>query len=97
VLVLEGAARPGVPQGVRDGVRTVHALGSGDDAIVRLVDDVSGEHVVVVTADRGLRRRVEALGATVHGPSWLLDRLLPGPPDVQFTADQRSLRRNRPN
>ena len=78
VLVLEGAARPGVPAGERDGVRTVHAAGSGDDAIVRLVEDLRGEDVVVVTADRGLRRRVEALEATVRGPSWLLDRLAHG-------------------
>jgi hypothetical protein len=32
---------------------------------------------VVVTADRGLRARVEAVGAAVVGPSWLLDRLGP--------------------
>ena len=83
VLVLEGAARPGVPAGEREGVRTVHAKGSGDDAIVQLVEELSGEDVVVVTADRGLRRRVEVPGATVHGPSWLLDRLAGGHSDVQ--------------
>ena len=78
VLVLEGAARPGVPAGERDDVRTVHAKGSGDDAIVALVEELSGANVVVVTADRGLRRRVEVLGATVNGPSWLLDHLAAG-------------------
>jgi hypothetical protein len=31
--------------------------------------------VVVVTADRGLRQRVEAVGATTVGPRWLLDQL----------------------
>ena len=30
VLVLEGRARPGVPEGTQGRVRTVHATGSGD-------------------------------------------------------------------
>jgi hypothetical protein len=29
----------------------------------------------VVTADRGLRHRVEPTGATTTGPRWLLDQL----------------------
>ena len=77
VLVLEGVARNGVPAG-RDGrVLTVHAPGSGDDAIVEVATTRAGEgwDVTVVTADRGLQARVEAVGATVVGPSWLLDRL----------------------
>jgi nucleotide-binding universal stress UspA family protein len=78
LLVLEGAARAGVPAGVRGQVRTVHAAGSGDDTIVELVRDQTGADVVVVTADRELRRRVEALGAAVAGPSWLFDRLADG-------------------
>lgn len=72
VLVLEGAARAGVPAGDQDAVRTLHAPGSGDDAIVELVEELDDAEVVVVTADRGLRRRVEALGASVRGPSWLV-------------------------
>src|ERR1700712_3537600 len=49
VLVLEGAAKGGVPAG-RDGhVRTVHAKGSGDDEIVAQADR-AGEVGVVVTA-----------------------------------------------
>ena len=76
VLVLEGAARPGVPAGREDGVLTVHAPRSGDDAIVEEARTRSGDgwEVTVVTADRGLRARVEAAGATTVGPSWLLDR-----------------------
>lgn len=79
VLVLEGAARRGHPAG-RDGrIRTVHASGSGDDAIVDVVrtyvDPADGRGVAVVTADRLLRRRVEELGATCVSPSWLLDQL----------------------
>lgn len=83
VLVVEGRARGGPSPGRDGSVRTVHADGSGDDAIV---DEVarqvaahagSGEErqVVVVTADRGLRDRVEAAGATTRSPRWLLDRL----------------------
>lgn len=77
VLVLEGAARPGNDSG-RDGhIRTVHASGSGDDTIVETVRDhvVDGGSVVVVTADRELRRRVEAAGAGAVGPGWLLAQL----------------------
>lgn len=57
--------------------RTVHAAGSGDDAIVdevhHAIDD--GRDVIVVTADRELRDRVEAVGAFAKGPTWLLDQL----------------------
>lgn len=77
VLVLEGAAKAGHPQG-RDGhVRTVHAPRSGDDAIVRAARDevAAGHEVVVVTADRALQARAEAVGASCLGPSWLLSHL----------------------
>ncbi len=77
VLVLEGAAKAGVPAG-RDGhLRTVHARGDGDDAIVAEVRTATerGDRTTVVTADRFLRARVEALGALTMGPSWLLDQL----------------------
>ncbi|MEE1926790.1 NTP pyrophosphohydrolase [Streptomyces sp. TRM 70351] len=66
VLVVEGAARgvTSVP-----GVRVVAAPGSGDDAMVDLVAaEGAGRRCVVVTADRGLRRRVTELGAEVTGP-----------------------------
>jgi hypothetical protein len=67
ILVVEGAAR-----GVQSipGVRVEQAPGSGDDAIVALAAagrDRDGG-VVVVTADRGLRDRVAAVGADVLGP-----------------------------
>lgn len=88
IVVLEGAARRGVAEDstgahARD-VTVVHAPGSGDDTIVAVVashtapptssDDVG---VTVVTADRALRERVTAFGATVIGPTSLLDRLPP--------------------
>lgn len=74
VLVLEGAAKGGVPAG-RDGpVRVVHAVGNGDDEIVRQADR-AGDVVEVATADRMLRLRVAAVGATSISPSSLWDRL----------------------
>ena len=77
VLVLEGAARGGPAEGANGRVTTVHAAGSGDDAIVDVVRERlrTGENPVVVTADRGLRHRVVECGARVEGPSWLLQRL----------------------
>jgi rRNA-processing protein FCF1 len=75
VLVVEGAAR-GVES--TDGVEVVTAPRSGDDALVAVVRERGGgadRPVVVVTADRELRGRVEALGARTVGPSTLLDRL----------------------
>ncbi|TDB70057.1 hypothetical protein [Micromonospora sp. KC723] len=68
VLVVEGAARE---VGGTAEVRTVPAPGSGDDTIVDLVSDAPRRRRLVVTADRGLRARVTALGAEVHGPRWL--------------------------
>ena len=66
VLVVEGAARgvESVPK-----VRAESAPGSGDDRIVELVSErAAGRPCVVVTADRELRRRVEAYGAKCMGP-----------------------------
>lgn len=77
LLVLEGAARRGVPAGDAGAVRTVHAAGSGDDAMVDLVGAHSGQGdtVAVVTADRALRERVSTAGGAALRPSWLLDRI----------------------
>ncbi|MEV0094597.1 NTP pyrophosphohydrolase [Streptomyces sp. NPDC050738] len=67
VLVVEGAAR-----GVEsvEGVRVESAPGSGDDRIVELAAEAgaAGVECTVVTADRELRRRVEAHGARCAGP-----------------------------
>jgi hypothetical protein len=76
VVVLEGKARQGAPSGTAEGVTVVHAEGSGDDALVDVVRDApDDEAVVLVSADRELRRRAEALGAEVVGPKWLLERM----------------------
>jgi hypothetical protein len=58
-------------------VRVVSAPASGDDTVVGVVAEVvaSGENCLVVTADRELRRRCEALAAAVVGPGWLLRQL----------------------
>jgi hypothetical protein len=76
VLVLEGEATRGQPVGSDGAIDTVHAPGSGDDAIVEQVRTRSrdGDDVVVVTADRRLRERVAAAGGSCIGPSWLLAR-----------------------
>jgi hypothetical protein len=68
VLVVEGRAAPLAGEPGPAGVTVVAAPGSGDDAIVELVrtDPVP---TVVVSADRGLRERVRALGADVRGPT----------------------------
>jgi 8-oxo-dGTP diphosphatase len=83
VMVLEGAARAAVKQlGESDAagpvepgeVRVVQARGSGDDTIVAVVRELPGRRVVV-TADRELRERCVAAGATIMGPGWLLGLL----------------------
>jgi hypothetical protein len=83
VMVLEGAAKaaaigdPARADEVTPGeVTVVQAPGSGDDAIVSVVRELSGRRVVV-TADRELRRRCVAAGATIAGPGWLLGLLSP--------------------
>lgn len=55
------------------GVEVVHAPGGPDAADDRIVEllEATDRPAVVVTADGRLRDRVTALGAEVHGPSWL--------------------------
>ncbi|MEV6557624.1 hypothetical protein AB0M22_18050 [Nocardia sp. NPDC051756] len=76
VVILEGKAKAADPTVV--GVRVVLADGSGDDTIVDVVAEQNrARTITVITADRGLRDRVEALGARTVGPGWLLDRIDP--------------------
>lgn len=79
-LVLDGRPLPDVPEGTHDGVAVVYARrggrDAGDDRLVELLgalEDRAG--VSVVTSDRGLRDRAQALGATVTGAGTLLERL----------------------
>ena len=79
VLVLEGRAREAAARiGVGDPrVRVISAARSGDDSIVTETATLvaSGVSCRVVTADRELRHRCAAEGASVVGPSWLLGQL----------------------
>jgi 8-oxo-dGTP diphosphatase len=74
VLVVEGAAKPAAAQADAGPVRVVAAGGSGDDTIAALAGQTAGRRIVV-TADRELRQRSLAAGASVAGPSWLLGLL----------------------
>jgi hypothetical protein len=76
-LVLEGAARDVDDLPTHPLLDVVHAASDGDTAIVELVEKLAGaaDRVLVVTADRGLRGRVQAVGALVRGPGTLLDAL----------------------
>jgi 8-oxo-dGTP diphosphatase len=76
-------SRDGGASGPRDGgasdppggrIRVVAAPGSGDDTIAALAGDLDGRRLVV-TADRRLRERCVAAGASVTGPSWVLSQL----------------------
>lgn len=72
VCVLEGRARGAAPTGPLLGhptVEVVHAPHSGDDTVASL----AAPGRLVVTADRDLRARVQAAGAAIAGPRWLLD------------------------
>ncbi|AWB86128.1 NUDIX hydrolase [Mycetocola zhujimingii] len=77
VAVLEGRANDAVLDAT-DRLEVVRASTDGDS---RIVDEVArltgrpGASVTVVTSDRGLRERVEALGATTRGAGWLRDLL----------------------
>jgi hypothetical protein len=74
-VVLEGAARRGVGEG--DGAVTVdHAPRSGDDRLVEITG-TSDLPVTLVTADRGLRQRVDGGRVTCVGPRWLWRHLEP--------------------
>jgi hypothetical protein len=72
VAVLEGRARD---VAAPEGVEAVRATADGDSAIVALTRELvgSGDLVLVVTADRGLRARLPA-SALVAGPRWILSR-----------------------
>src|SRR5882757_4003115 len=70
ILVVEGQAGRVAPT---DRVDVVAAPGSGDDEIARIAAAIAarGRRVIVVTADRELRRRLTAIGAELAGPRTL--------------------------
>lgn len=77
-LVLEGAAAGVEDLPTHPHLVVHHAEADGDATIAALAGSLDGD-VLVVTADRGLRERVRAVGAAVTGPSTLLDALPPMP------------------
>ena len=77
-LVLDGRPPSGLDEDGHGGVRVLYGRGrnGADDRIV----EVAAAHpdpasLVVVTADRDLSRRLEALGVATSGPRQLLGRL----------------------
>jgi 8-oxo-dGTP pyrophosphatase MutT (NUDIX family) len=76
VVVVEGQAKDLEDPPADPALRIVRAASDGDSAIVaEAARAVGSDRTVVVTADRGLAVRVEALGASVLGPRALLDLL----------------------
>jgi 8-oxo-dGTP diphosphatase len=82
-LVVEGAARvvaddtwPAAPGWWTSAVQVHAAERDGDTAVLTLAEEAvfAGDHVVVVTADRGLRDRLVS-GVVTASPSWLHGRL----------------------
>ena len=69
LAIVEGAANAATAP---EGVVVVRAPKDGDSSIVATAAerDVAGEHVIVVTADRGLRARLPG-GVVIAGPGWL--------------------------
>lgn len=73
-LVLEGAAKAGVPAGDDGAVAVVHAPRNGDDEIVGQARSAAADGpVTVATADRELRERVRQVGAEILSPGRLLE------------------------
>ncbi len=75
-VVVEGAARAVAGEQPPAGVELVAAPGSGDDTLVEVATNAAkGATTVVITADRGLRARLDQVGARAVGPSWLIGRM----------------------
>ena len=79
-VVLDGRPLPDFGEGVHDGILVAYATRAGRDAADdRIVTEVEHDRdpgsLTVVTSDRGLRSRVEALGATIEPVSRLLGDL----------------------
>lgn len=79
-VVFDGTPPAGLAEGEHGGVVVFYAGRGGpdaaDDRIVELVEaDSDRGSLVVVTSDRRLRERVEALGVAVQGANSLHDRL----------------------
>lgn len=85
-VAFEGRQIPGLEPGSHGGVRVVYARRRGPNAADdRIVEEVAADadptSLTVVTSDRDLIRRVQALGASTVGPHGLRrsERRDPGP------------------
>lgn len=85
-VAFEGSAIGDLPPGRHDGVEVLYARRRGanaaDDRIVEYVTaDADPASLTVVTSDRELAKRVTELGASVVGPTALIQRFpaRPGP------------------
>ena len=79
-VVFDGRPLPDLPEGRHDGVQVLYARrgganGADDRMIEELGADPDPAAVTLVTSDRELSRRAQALGATVVGVKTLLARL----------------------
>ena len=79
-LVLDGRPAPDLPEGVHGGVLVAYARRAGRDAADdRIVEEVTRDRdpqsLLVVTSDRALAARVEALGAIVESAGSLIREL----------------------
>lgn len=76
IVVVEGAARGAADADGGSCLQVIAAEGSGDDAIVNLVNEMlsadGATDITVVTSDRGLQER---LSTPTVGARWLRDRL----------------------
>jgi hypothetical protein len=77
---IDGTPLAGLPEGMNDGVRLLYATKRGpnaaDDRIIAFIGDHEAPpSLSLITADRNLKQRAEALGALVGGPAMLLARL----------------------
>lgn len=79
VVVLEGRATAAA-DARPERLEVVRAERDGDAAIVDVVAARRDDDLLVVTSDRALRERVEALGARTRGAGWLRDLLDAVPP-----------------
>ena len=72
-VVVEGAARAVLDGELPGPAEVLAAPGSGDDTLVEVATEAAKRATtVVVTADRGLRSRLDQAGIRAVGPSWLI-------------------------
>ena len=79
-VAIDGLPLDDLPEGMQAGVQLLYATRRGPNAADdRIIEFISSHEqpssLSLITSDRNLSRRAEALGATVGGPRMLLDRI----------------------